>query len=100
MSKTSKQSVDTTLPQAIYNWVRTREKVYNIMTVDLGRTSELPQLIKIMKTAEGRIKSVKDRIKNKVIIFGDIDYVEEKYNDLVKGEDNRPNKGQIGRAHV
>jgi len=93
MSKTSKQSVDTTLPQAIYNWVSTREKVYNIMTVDLGRTSELPQLIKIMKTAESRIKSVKDRIKNKKIILTDVEYVEEKYNDLVKGVDNRPKAG-------
>lgn len=93
VSKATRQSVDTTIPQAVYKWVLAREEAVNIMTVELGRRGELPALIKEMKKAELSIKSVKDRVKNKDILSTDADYVEARYNDFVMGLDNRLEKG-------
>lgn len=105
-SSINKQSVDTTLPKAIYKWVITRDKMLKIMeagddsplpaeknedgvelaTTKLGR---LPQLVKDLRDAENKIYDVKRRIKDGNIADGETAYVEEMFNDFVAGKDNR-----------
>jgi len=96
MSKITKQSVDTTLPKAIYKWIIAREEAVKIMNVEVGRLGELPALIKTMKASEKSIKSVKDRIVKKTILAEDVAYVEEQYEDFVKGLDKRRDIGPSG----
>ncbi len=104
-SSINKQSVDTTLPKAIYKWVTTRDKMLKIMeagddsplpaeneidiltgkTVELATTKlgRLPQLVKDLRDAENKIFDVKVRIKDRNIKEGETQYVEEQYNSFL-----------------
>lgn len=96
-SSINKQSVDTSLPKAIYKWVLTRDKMLKIMNsgadtplAEGGTTlGQLPQLVKDLRDAENKIYDVKRRIKDGNIADGETAYVEEKFNDFVAGNDNR-----------
>ena len=94
MPNLKKQSVDTTLPKSIYTWVTSRDAMLNIMnTGDAKEFKRLPGLVKNIRNSENIIKEVKKRLINNDVSESDKNYIEEKYNEFVKGLDNRQQSG-------
>jgi len=94
MPNLNKQSVDTTLPKSIYTWVRSRDAMLNIMnTGDATEFKRLPDLVKNIRKSENVIKEVKKRLINNEVSESDKNYIEDKYNEFVKGLDNRQQSG-------
>ena len=94
MPTLNKQSVDTTLPKSIYTWVTSRDAMLNIMnTGDASEFKRLPDLVKNIRKSENVIKDVKKRLINNEVSESDKNYIEKKYNEFVKGLDNRQQSG-------
>ena len=93
-SKANKQSVDTTIPKNIRDWVLARDEILEIISGDTGDYKRLPNLASVMRGAEKSIGAVKTRIRDGEIKTGVEDYAIQKYDEFVKGEDNRPEKGK------
>ena len=95
VSKATKQSVDTTLPKNIRVWVRARDELVTAMSSGGDYDSKrLPVLAKELRQAEKNILLVKNKITRGEIAEDSAEYVREKYNEFVRGEDNRKATGQ------
>ena len=94
VSKATRQSVDTTLPKNIRNWVLSREAL--MTAIDDKDYKKLPALAKTLRDTEKKIAEVKSKIANGNVDVSDVDYVNEKYNEFIRGEDKRKEKGQTG----
>ena len=94
VSKATRQSVDTTLPKNIRTWVLNRDAL--MTAVEAKDYKKLPSLAKTLRDTEKKIAEVKSKIANGNVDVSDVDYVNEKYNELIRGEDNRKEKGQTG----
>ena len=94
VSKATRQSVDTTLPKNIRTWVLNRDAL--MTAVEAKDYKKLPSLAKTLRDTEKKIAEVKSKIANGNVDVSDVAYVNEKYNELIRGEDKRKEKGQTG----